>query len=154
MVGIYAGFDPFPNEPAVQRVTVLENSDRAEPSHLALYLGMVIMPFSRQLTQDGQFLFKPLSTTAVELVEELGQELLILITTDKILAAPEHKSLIYRLLEPVMTFFNITVLIRTAGLYLVAFKAIVFCQAPVVVGKDLRVADLVDGTKYLRVNFS
>ena len=107
MVGIYAGFDPFPNEPAVQRVTVLEDPDRAKTSYLALYLGMVIMPFSRQLTQDGQFLFKPLSATAVELVEELGQELLILITTDKILAAPEHKSLIYRLLEPVMKFFNI-----------------------------------------------
>ncbi len=146
MIGIYAGLDPFPNEPAVQRVTVLEDPDRAEPSYLALYLGMVIMPFSRQLTQDSQFLFKPLFTPAVELIEELGQELLIFITAGKIPAAPEHKGLIYSLLEPIMTFLNITVLIRTARLYLVAFKAVVFCQAPVVVGKDLRIADLVDGT--------
>jgi hypothetical protein len=45
-----------------------------------------------------------------------------------------------------MTLFDIAVLIRAARLYLLAFEAVVICQTPVVVGKDLWIADLVDRT--------
>jgi hypothetical protein len=45
-----------------------------------------------------------------------------------------------------MTLFNIAVLIRTTGLYLVAFEAAVLCQAPVVVGKDLRITYRINRT--------
>jgi len=146
MIGIYPSLNPFSNESAVLRVTVLENPDRAEPSDLALYFGIVIMSFSRQSIQQDQFLLESLSTAAVELIEKLLEELLIFIATSKISAAPEHKGLIYRLLEPIMTFLNIAVLIRTARLYLVALEAIVLCQAPVVVSKDLRITDRIDRT--------
>ena len=87
------------------------------------------MPFSRQSIQNSQFLFEPLATAAVELIEELLEKLLIFITARKIPAAPEHKGLIYDLLEPMMTLFNVAVLIRTAGLYLLALEAIVTGQA-------------------------
>jgi hypothetical protein len=146
VIGIYPSLDPFSNESAVLRVTVLENPDGAEPSYLALYFGIVIMSFPRQSIQQDQFLLESLSTATVELIEKLLEELLIFIATGKISAAPEHKGLIYCLLEPIMTFLNIAVLIGTAGLYLAAFEAIVLCQALIVGGKDLRITNRIDRT--------
>ena len=146
VIGIYPSLDPFSNESAVLRVTVLENPDGAEPSYLALYFGIVIVSFSRQSIQEDQFLLESLSTSAVELIEKILEELLIFIVAGKISAAPEHKGLIYSLLEPIMTFLNIAVLIRTTRLDLVAFEAIVLCQTLVVGSKDLRIPHLIDRT--------
>jgi hypothetical protein len=47
VVGVYAGFDPFSKEPTVQRVAVLEDTDRAEASYLAFHFGVIIVPFAR-----------------------------------------------------------------------------------------------------------
>jgi hypothetical protein len=96
--------------------------------------------------QEGQLLLESLPTTAVELIEELFEELLIFLAAGKIPASPQHQGLINGLLETMMTLFNIAVLMRAARLYLLAFKAVVAGQTPVLVGEDLWIADLVDGT--------
>ena len=72
MVGIYAGLDPFSNKPAVQRVTVLEDPDRTEATCLALYLGIVIMPFSGQSTQHSQFLLEQVDRSYLQILLECG----------------------------------------------------------------------------------
>ena len=136
--------DLLADQSAGQRVGVAADMDRAAridpgfepPGHL--------QPASRQRRQHGRLLMKTLPSVGVASGHELLEEQLIVASAGEIAASTKHQGLVDRLLETVMTLFDVAVLVGLSRLDRLTFKAIMRQQRLVSPSEHFRVGIVVD----------
>jgi hypothetical protein len=125
VVGVQAGLDPFPDQPAGHRVGVAADVNGAARihAHAEALAGVEALP--RQRPQQGQLLDQPRLPAPIPLGEQLLQEHFVRSPAGKIPAATQHQGLVQRPLELPMALLHVAVLVRLRRVDRLALQAIV-----------------------------
>jgi hypothetical protein len=125
----------FADQTAGQRVGVAADMDRAPGIDPGLEPASHLQPASRQRRQHGHFLTKTLLSSGIASGHELLEEHLIVASTGEITTATKHQSLVDRLLETVMTLFDVAILVGLSRLDRLTFETVMREQCLVSLSK-------------------
>jgi hypothetical protein len=114
----------FADQTAGQRVGVAADMDRAPGIDPGLEPASHLQPASRQRRQHGHFLTKTLLSSGIASGHELLEERLVVASTGEIAAPTKHQGLVDRLLETVMTLFDVAILVGLSRLDCLAFEMV------------------------------
>src|SRR6478672_6569392 len=114
-LGHHLDLNLFTDQPARHRVGVGAEADRAPLSDADRPAMPGVHAAWGQWAQPGPFLGEPLRPAPVALAAEVPQELLVVGPGGEVAAPAEHQRLSDGRLEPVMTLFDVSILMGLAG---------------------------------------
>jgi hypothetical protein len=127
----------FADKTAGQRIGIAADMDRAPGIDPGFEPASHLQPANRQRRQHGHFLTKTLLSSGIASGHELLEKRLVVASTGEITAPSEHQGLVDRLLETVMTLFDIAILVGLSRLDGLAFETVMREQCLVSLSKHL-----------------
>jgi len=144
MIDADVHIDLFADQAAGQRVDVAADVDRATGIDFRRDSPRHLHASSRQGSQCGLILDETLAAIGVASGHDLLEERLVFAASGEIPASSQHQRLIDGLLEPMMTLFNVAVLIGLARLDRLGCDAVMREQRLISLREQLRVGVGVD----------
>jgi hypothetical protein len=135
VLGVDSHLDPFTDQPARHRVHVPAHADRAARIHRRPDAAHRLESTRRQRTQVFRLLSLLRDPVRVQLVEQIGEVLLVDFAAGEVPAGAEHQLLVEGLLEPPVSLLDVAVLVAATGLDRLAFETVVLQQRPVPLGE-------------------